>query len=266
MENDDYFNELMRIYASSIHEGLNLSLACEEIKKMKGYFIFLGLSSEVLNNGTYDLFFQLFEAKLVDKVVTTPEFVIFDILKTLKKKNLNKKFFTSEEKEFLFDFFNKISIEFAEHEMKISNFIEIIGQKIGPDSILGQAIKNDIKIYVPTICDSLIGFYCKNIILDALGDVYDLNNTFFYEKCGAVILGTSNLKHSILNANLFRNGIDSCVIINTCNEFDCSDSGANVDEAISWGKIKGKSKSIKVKADPCIIFPILHYFWMKNHE
>lgn len=35
-------------------------------------------------------------------------------------------------------------------------------------------------------------------------------------------------KHHILNANLFRNGADYAVFINTAQEFDGSDSGAHL--------------------------------------
>lgn len=43
-----------------------------------------------------------------------------------------------------------------------------------------------------------------------------------------------------------RNGADYAVFINTGQEFDGSDSGARPDEAVSWGKIRGSAKSVKV--------------------
>lgn len=44
-----------------------------------------------------------------------------------------------------------------------------------------------------------------------------------------------------------RNGADFAVFINTAQEFDGSDSGARPDEAVSWGKIRGGAKTVKVK-------------------
>ena len=61
-----------------------------------------------------------------------------------------------------------------------------------------------------------------------------------------IVLGGGLPKHHICNANMFRNGADYAVYINTAQEFDGSDSGAQPDEAVSWGKIKGSAKPVKV--------------------
>jgi len=57
--------------------------------------------------------------------------------------------------------------------------------------------------------------------------------------------------------NLKRNGADFSVFVNTAQEFDGSDSGARPDEAVSWGKIKGSARPVKVHCDATIAFPIL---------
>ena len=54
-----------------------------------------------------------------------------------------------------------------------------------------------------------------------------------------------------------RNGADFAVFINTAQEFDCSDSGARPDEAVSWGKIRMDAKPVKVYGDASIVFPLL---------
>jgi len=72
-----------------------------------------------------------------------------------------------------------------------------------------------------------------------------------------LILGGGLVKHHICNANLMRNGADYSVFINTGQEFDGSDSGARPDEAISWGKIRGNTKAVKVYAEASIVFPLL---------
>jgi len=53
-------------------------------------------------------------------------------------------------------------------------------------------------------------------------------------------------KHHICNANLFRNGANFSVFVNTAQPFDCSDSGADPDEAVSWGKIRLDARPVKV--------------------
>uniref|UniRef100_A0A0E0ESB3 Deoxyhypusine synthase n=1 Tax=Oryza meridionalis TaxID=40149 RepID=A0A0E0ESB3_9ORYZ len=76
-------------------------------------------------------------------------------------------------------------------------------------------------------------------------------------KTGIIVLGGGLPKHHICNANMFRNGADFAVYINTAQEFDGSDSGAQPDEAVSWGKIKGSAKPVKVHCDATIAFPLL---------
>lgn len=74
-------------------------------------------------------------------------------------------------------------------------------------------------------------------------------------KTGMIILGGGLPKHHICNANMMRNGADYAVFINTAQEFDGSDSGAQPDEAVSWGKIRSSAKTIKVTLPPlCVCY------------
>jgi deoxyhypusine synthase len=54
-----------------------------------------------------------------------------------------------------------------------------------------------------------------------------------------------------------RNGADYSVYINSGEEWDGADSNARPDEAVSWGKMKGKGEAIKVFGDATILFPLL---------
>ena len=40
-----------------------------------------------------------------------------------------------------------------------------------------------------------------------------------------------------MNANIWRNGANFGVFVNTGIEYDCSDTGATISEAITWGKM-----------------------------
>ncbi|NWT07049.1 DHYS synthase, partial [Mionectes macconnelli] len=79
----------------------------------------------------------------------------------------------------------------------------------------------------------------------------------FAHKSGMIILGGGLVKHHIANANLMRNGADFSVYVNTAQEFDGSDSGAQPDEAVSWGKIRMDATPVKVYADASLVFPLL---------
>lgn len=77
------------------------------------------------------------------------------------------------------------------------------------------------------------------------------------KKSGVVILGGGVIKHHILNANIWRNGADFGVFINTGVHYDGSDAGAMVNEALSWGKLGLDSSFVKVWSEASLVFPIL---------
>ena len=76
-------------------------------------------------------------------------------------------------------------------------------------------------------------------------------------ECVSTMRRAGVAKHHICNANLMKNGADYAVFINTAQEFDGSDSGAQPDEAVSWGKIRADANPVKVSGDATILFPLL---------
>ena len=77
------------------------------------------------------------------------------------------------------------------------------------------------------------------------------------KKSGVIVLGGGLIKHHILNANIWRNGADYGVFVNTGTHYEASDSGALISEAVSWGKMKIDSSYVKVFSEASIVFPIL---------
>ena len=78
----------------------------------------------------------------------------------------------------------------------------------------------------------------SNFILDTNQDLIKINKLAMNaKKTGALVLGGGLVKHHIMNANIWRNGADYGVFINTGIEYDASDAGADPKEAISWGKL-----------------------------
>jgi len=147
-----------------------------------------------------------------------------------------------------------------------SELIWKLGEKINnKESIYYWAWKNKIKVYCPTILDGALGdniyffkFKHPDFVLDIAQDVTEFNNTTIgIKKSGLLILGSGVVKHSILNANMLRNGADYAVYINNSQEFDGSDAGALPEEAVSWGKIRTGAESVKVFGDATILLPIL---------
>ncbi|XP_068343093.1 deoxyhypusine synthase-like [Pyrus communis] len=103
-------------------------------------------------------------------------------------------------------------------------------------------------------------FRSPGLIIDLVRDIRAMNDEAVHaspRKTGMIILGGGMPKHHISNANMFHNGADYGVFINTAQEFDGSDSGARPDEAVSWGKIRDSAKTVKVHCDATIAFPLL---------
>ena len=98
----------------------------------------------------------------------------------------------------------------------------------------------------------------KDFVIDVTKDTKEIVDLALQaEKTGAIILGSGVMKHFILNANIFREGLDYAVYINTAEEYDGSDSGASAEEAITWGKVNVKGQYVKVHADATLVFPLL---------
>lgn len=149
-----------------------------------------------------------------------------------------------------------------------SRLIERLGLELNhEDSVCYWAAKNKIPIFCPAITDGSLGdmlhfhtFRSPGLILDIVSDIRRINTLAHNtesSKTGVIILGGGVAKHHTMNANLMRNGANYTVYINTAAEFDGSDSGAEPEEAVSWGKVRADAQSVKVTCDASIAFPLL---------
>ncbi|XP_078439196.1 deoxyhypusine synthase-like isoform X2 [Wolffia australiana] len=144
-----------------------------------------------------------------------------------------------------------------------------LGKEVNdPSSYLYWASKNAIPVFCPALTDGALGDMLRSHCLGkdrglAIDIVQDIKGIYLEatratpRKTGMIILGGGLAKHHVCNANMMRNGADFATYINTGEEFDGSDSGAHPDEAVSWGKIRGSARPIKVHCDATIAFPLL---------
>lgn len=286
------YGKIVESYGSTGFQASHLSRAIEITNKMidEKATIFLGYTSNMVSSGLRDVFRYLVQEKKVDVVVTTAGGIEEDIIKCLgdfklgdfradgselREKGINRigNIFVPNSRYVKFEeFLQPILEELYEEQKKTgkmvcaSDLIWKLGEKINDErSICYWAWKNKIRMYCPALTDGAIGdnvyfFKCKHedFVLDIAEDTKKLNDsTIGLEKSGLIILGAGTVKHSILNANMLRNGADYAVYINTAQEFDGSDAGALPEEAISWGKIQKSGKNEKVFADATIVFPLL---------
>ena len=98
----------------------------------------------------------------------------------------------------------------------------------------------------------------ESLQIDIANDIVKLNNLAVEShETMVLVLGGSLPKHAIINANLFRGGADYAIYVSTALPWDGSLSGAPPEEAMSWGKLRGRSKYANIWADATLVFPLL---------
>ncbi len=287
------FKEFLESYKTTGFQASNMHDAIEVIKQMRKNKakIFLGYNSNMVSCGLREIIAWLVKNKYVDVLVTTAGGIEEDIIKSIKpfllgtfnadgavlrERGINRignifvpnDRYVNFESEIMTKFLKEL-YDRQKKENKIfsaSEFIFELGKKVKDEnSILYWATKNNIPIFCPALTDGSIGdmisfFKYENpgFKIDITDDIIRINEIAVTSaKTGIIVLGGNFPKHHICNANLFRGGSDYAVYITTETEEGGCDSGARIDEAKSWGKIKPESKSVKVYGDATIIFPLV---------
>jgi len=163
------------------------------------------------------------------------------------------------------EFLNSIYAE-GKRELATYELCWEIGKRLNESSILYWCWENGIPVIVPGITDGAVGYQLwmfsqdhKDLKINVLKDEQLLNDMVWQaKKSGALIIGGGISKHHVLWWNLFKKGLDYAVYITTAVEYDGSLSGARPREAISWGKIREKAKTVTIEADATIALPIIY--------
>lgn len=285
------FKRFVESYATSGFQATNLARAITITNQMiKDATIFLAFTSNMVSSGMRDIITYLVKNKKVHFLVTTAGGIEEDLIKCMKPFHLGKfgapgevlfrkgvnrtgNIFIPNDRYLEFERFMTPFLEKVYKEqnqigrpLSTSEIIKMAGLEIdNKSSFLYWAAKNDIPVICPALTDGAFGdmmYFAKKRHPDFAVDITrDMNQIvdrcMNIEKSGAIILGGGVAKHYVLNANIFREGLDYVVYINTAQEFDGSDSGAKIDEAVTWGKIKPDAKAVKVHADATLVFPLL---------
>jgi len=163
------------------------------------------------------------------------------------------------------EFLNSIYAE-GKRELATYELCWEIGKRLNENSILYWCWKNGIPVIVPGITDGAVGYQLwmfsqdhKDLKINVLKDEQLLNDMVWQaKKSGALIIGGGISKHHVLWWNLFKKGLDYAVYITTAVEYDGSLSGARPREAISWGKIREKARTVTIETDATIALPIIY--------
>ncbi|GIU68766.1 MAG: deoxyhypusine synthase [Candidatus Woesearchaeota archaeon] len=289
------FEEFIESYKSMGIQGTNLGIAIDIINKMieNKAFIFLSATSNMISSGNRDIIRYLVKHKKVHALVMSAGAVEEDIIKcfkpfvigsfdiagrTLFEKGVGRigNIFAPYDRYLYFEkfmnpFFDRIYDDMKKGTVYTpSELIKELGKEIEKEekhkeSIIYWAYKNNIPVFSPALTDGALGDLMyfqkqkrKDFIIDIVGDHKKIITlTLNQDKTGAILLGGGVSKHYILNANIFREGLDYAVYITTAQEYDASDSGGNPQEAMTWAKLKVDAPNVKVRAEATIVFPLI---------
>lgn len=255
--------------------------------KDPSYTVFLTLAGALVPGGLRNTIAQLIGEGYVNVVVTTGANMVHDMVEALgyrhkvgtfrakdeqlKREDIGRigdiyiehKVFKDLEK-WLYRILEEIP-EQKRQRISPSELLLKIGKRIDDeDSILATAARKNVPIICPGLPDSIVGFQLwiygqdKKLVLDPLGDVSKLvDEVYEAKKSGIIILGGGLPKHFALFANTFREGVDAAVQITMDRPEPGGLSGASLEEAISWSKVKSEENTVTVICDATIAFPLI---------
>ena len=151
--------------------------------------------------------------------------------------------------------------------MSTHEIIDAVGARMdSDDSLIRQCHLRGVPVVVPGITDGSFGcqlwmYYQthRKLRIDLFGDEQMLSEmTNRAERTGGVLIGGGISKHHVIWWNQFRGGMDYCVYLTTAMEYDGSASGAQIREAVSWGKVKPDAAKMTVEGDATISLPIMY--------
>ncbi len=269
--------------AKKIYEGYEI------IKEMfsDDETTFLSFPADIISTGTRGIINEIVKRKLVDVIITTNGTLDHDIARTYRNyysgtfnfsdaalRNLginrlgnvfvpDESYGTIIEEKVMpiLDELYKEKKEWSGYEL-----IWELGKRINNESsIIYNAYKNNIPIFVPGMTDGSVGsqlwsFYEMNrdFRINLLEDEHKLSDIIFdAKKTGAIMIGGGISKHHTIWWNQFRDGLNNAVYITTAQEYDGSLSGAKLEEAISWKKVREDAKFVNIYGDATVILPIL---------
>ena len=251
------------------------------------YTVFLTMAGPLVPGGFREIIADLIKQEYVNVVVTTGANLVHDMVEALGHRHFKGTFLAEDRdlkarnvgrigdiyieqeafehlEKWMYQILNDIP-EAKRQRLSVAELLFEVGKRIDdPQSILASAAQRNVPVICPAFVDSIAGFHLwiygqdKKIGIDPLLDTKMLvDKVYEAKKAGIIILGGGQPKHFALFANTFRGGVDSAIQITMDRPEPGGLSGASLEEAISWGKIKPNGKTVNVICDVTIAFPII---------
>ncbi|MEM2929933.1 MAG: deoxyhypusine synthase [Thermoproteota archaeon] len=247
---------------------------------------FLSVTANIVSTGLRGVIAEMVERGLCDIIITTGGTFDHDIAKSISKyyrgdfimndRDLKKRethrlgnilipqgSYGTTIESFTIPMLREITREkkvFSSRELA-----EEVGKRLRDrNSILRSAYERKVPVYAPGLVDSAFGTQLfifsqtNEFTLNLLKDMKELSDIVFSsKKTGALILGGGISKHHTIWWNQFKGGLDYVVSLTTAYEFDGSLSGARLEEAITWNKVRESAAIALVHVDVTLALPLL---------
>jgi deoxyhypusine synthase len=258
-----------------------------EMFRDNDFAVFISLAGPMVPGGLRTIIADLVDRRLLDGIVTTGANVTHDMLEALGHRhiagseNMDDRELKGRGLSRIYDLLvTQKAIEHLEKmtyrmlaripESKRRNIasyelLSEFGKQLrDKQSILRIAEKRSVPVFCPGIFDSMLGLnlwtYSRlnPLFINLFKDFSRLvEMTYEVKKVGVVILGGGMPKHHVLIANSYRGGVDAAIQITLDRPEGGGASGAPLEEAISWGKIKSDKYIVTVVGDATVIFPLI---------
>ena|SRR5208282_2047928 len=258
-----------------------------EMFRSKEYCKLISLAGPIVPGGLRRLLVELVDEGLLDGIVTTGANVTHDMLEglghrhivgsetaddeVLKKRGLSRIYDLLVRQKAIEDLertTRKMLDRIPQEQRKNISSHELLwefGRQIrDKNSLLATAYKRRVPLFCPGIFDSMLGLdlwtysQLNSLLINPFKDFSKLvEMTYKSKRVGVVILGGGMPKHHVLIANSYRGGVDAAIQITLDRAEGGGASGAPLEEAISWGKIKTRDKLVTLVGDATIIFPLV---------
>lgn len=249
--------------------------------------VFLSLAGPLVPGGLRLIIAELVDRGFIDAIVTTGANIVHDIIEALGYRHFVGSLFADDSKLHekgigrigdvyvqlkAFEAVEKLVLqtldEIPEEKRKrlsLQDFLNHVSERLpNKTSILTKCKTHNVPIFSPGFLDSMIGLnlwtysQTKTLNFDPLQDLRKLMQLGLDAKrAGAIILGGGLPKHHVLMANILGKGVDLAVQITMDRPEAGGLSGAYLEEAISWGKIRRSGKYVTVIGDATVCFPLI---------
>ncbi len=249
---------------------------------------FLGLAGALVPAGLGVMIADMIREGFVDVIVTTGANLVHDIINALgdghghmrgsalfddiklREKGISRIYDVYLESQAFIDFETFVRDFFDTLDdgiYPVSEFLKIMGERVpGHDSFLRAAYECDVPVFTPAFSDSMLGLHSwictqdRKIVIDSIADIGRILSLVSDDRShGAILLGGGVPKNFILQSMLISpsEGFDYGIQITMDRVETGGLSGATLEEAKSWTKMREDAKVVTVYSDVTIALPLI---------